>query len=107
METKLITAEDYTVIMCILDRLERKLEKITPLDQMTTDQLERVTYNNQEVGTMLDCSQKTLQNYRDRGLISFSQVGPKIWFTAQDVQMFLTRNKIQAKGLLRNNHPNA
>ncbi len=101
METKLITAEDYKALQCTLTRLESKLDKITP------DQLDTVTYNPEEVCKMLDCSAKTLQNYRDKLLIDFSQVGPKIWFTAQDVQAFLTRNKIQAKGLLRNNQPNA
>ena len=101
METKLITAEDYKALQCQLTRLESKLDKMAP------DQLDTVTYSIAEVCTMLDCSPKTLQNYRDKYLIDFSQVGPKIWFTAQDVQTFLTRNRIQAKGLLRKNEPNA
>ena len=99
METKLITAEDYKALQCTLTRLESKLDKITP------DQLDTVTYSIEEVCRMLNCSAKTLQNYRDRLLIDFSQVGPKIWFTAQDVQTFLTRNRVQAKGLLRKNEP--
>jgi hypothetical protein len=101
METKLITAEDYKALQCTLTRLEGKLDKITP------DQLETVTYRPEEVCRMLDISPKTLQNYRDQKRIGFSQVGPKIWFTAQDVQTFLTRNRIQAKGLSLQNEPNA
>lgn len=101
METKLITAEDYKALQCSLTRLESKLDKLTP------DQLDTVTYRPEEVCKMLDISPKTLQNYRDKSLIDFSQVGPKIWFTAQDVQTFLTQNRIQAKGLLRKNQPNA
>jgi len=101
METKLITVEDYKALQCALVRLESKLDKISPV------QLDTVTYSPEEVCTMLDCSPKTLQNYRDKGLICFSQVGAKIWFTAHDVQEFLTRNRIQAKGLLRKNEPNA
>jgi hypothetical protein len=97
METKLITAEDYQALQCTLTRLESKLDKITP------DQLDTVTYTPEEVCKMLDVSPKTLQNYRDKKLIDFSQVGPKIWFTTQDVQTFLTRNRIQAKALLRTN----
>ena len=99
METKLITAEDYKALQCTLTRLESKLDKITP------DQLDTVTYTPVEVCKMLDISPKTLQNYRDKNHIGFSQVGPKIWFTAEDVQTFLTRNRIQAKGLLRKNEP--
>ena len=95
METKLITVEEYKALQCTLTRLESKLDKITP------EQLDRVTYRPEEVCQMLDISPKTLQNYRDKKQIGFSQVGPKIWFTAQDVETFLTRNRIQAKELLR------
>ncbi|WP_019988813.1 helix-turn-helix domain-containing protein [Rudanella lutea] len=101
MEAKLITVEDYKALQCALTRLESKLDKLIP------EQLDTVTYTPEEVCKMLDCSPKTLQNYRDKQLIDFSQVGPKIWFTAQDVQAFLNRNRIQAKGLLRKNQPNA
>lgn len=101
METKLITVEDYKALQCVLVRLESKLDKITP------EQLDNVTYRPEEVCKMLAISPKTLQNYWDKDLIGFSQVGAKIWFTANDVQEFLTRNRIQAKGLLRKIEPNA
>lgn len=101
METRLITVEDYKALQCTLTRLEGKLDKIIP------QLLDEVTYRPEEVCKMLDVSPKTLQNYRDKKQISFSQVGPKIWFTAQDVQTFLTHNKIQAKGLILQNEPNA
>ena len=99
METKLITVDDYQALRCILGEIQTKLDKMTP------DQLDTVTYTPAEVCKMLDVSPKTLQNYRDKNHIDFSQVGPKIWFTAEDVQTFLTRNRIQAKGLLRKNEP--
>jgi len=90
MNVKLITAEEFQAQQNQLKRIEEKLDKITP------EKLESVTYSPEEVCKILDVSPKTLQNYRDTKKISFSQVGPKIWFTAKDVEDFLSRYRITA-----------
>lgn len=93
MNTKLITVEDYQGLMGQLATIEQKLDRITP------EKLDEVTYTSEQVCTMLGIATKTLQNYRDRKRISFSRVGTKIWYTAKDVQEFLSRNRLKSREL--------
>jgi hypothetical protein len=44
---------------------------------------------------MLKLSPKTLQNYRDRRLIPFSQVGNKIYYPLKGIEEFLNENLIR------------
>jgi hypothetical protein len=48
--------------------------------------------DNQDVLLLLKISKRTLQNYRDTGLISFSQVGNKIYYKLSDVEDLLSRH---------------
>lgn len=79
-------------------RIENKLEAVVfKLNKMMPEHLECVTYNNDELQKILDCSSRTLQIYRDKGLISFSQIGSKIWYTAKDVADFLERHRVKSR----------
>ena len=49
-------------------------------------------YNNQEACKYLNVCNKTLQNYRDGGLIAFRQIGRKICYTQEDLNNFLQKN---------------
>ena len=45
--------------------------------------------DNQEFMQLLKISKRTAQHYRDSGLISFSQVGNKIYYKLSDVEELL------------------
>ena len=45
--------------------------------------------DNQELMLLLKISKRTAQHYRDSGLISFSQVGNKIYYKLSDVEELL------------------
>lgn len=40
----------------------------------------------------LKVSPRTLQNYRDKGMLPYSQIGAKIYFRLDDLQKFLLKN---------------
>ena len=48
--------------------------------------------DNQELMQMLKISKRTAQHYRDSGLISFSQVGAKIYYRESDVNELLQKH---------------
>ncbi len=50
----------------------------------------------EEVCKLLAISSRLLQNYRDEGLIAFSQYGHKIYFKAADIESFLLQNYREA-----------
>lgn len=45
--------------------------------------------DNQELMQLMKISKRTAQHYRDSGLISFSQVGNKIYYKLSDVEDLL------------------
>jgi 3-methyladenine DNA glycosylase Tag len=45
--------------------------------------------DNQEFMQLMKISKRTSQSYRDNGIISFSQVGAKIYFKLSDVEELL------------------
>ncbi len=48
--------------------------------------------DNNDVCKLLKVSKRTLQNYRDNGELSFSQIGAKLLYRASDIDDFLKRN---------------
>ena len=48
--------------------------------------------DNQELMQLLKISKRTAQHYRDSGLISFSQVGNKIYYRLSDVETLLNKH---------------
>jgi len=52
-------------------------------------------YSNKEMMALLDVDAKTLKKYRDDGLIGFSRVNDKIYYTSNDLVTFLNRTHIK------------
>ncbi len=48
--------------------------------------------DNQELMLLLKISKRTAQHYRDNGIISFSQVGAKIYYKLSDVEILLNKH---------------
>lgn len=72
-----------------------KVESIqTALNNMQQQEKVEGLFNNKEACQKLKISPRTLQNYRDRGLIEFSQVGRKIFYMQKAVNNFIHLNKI-------------
>ena len=55
-----------------------------------------ICYDNESLSKLLKISTRTLQNYRDDGRISFTQVKDVIIYTQDDVDEFLENNKVRA-----------
>ena len=50
--------------------------------------------DNQDVCRLLGISLRTLQTYRDKGLIPYSQVGHKCYYKVEDIERFMEENRI-------------
>lgn len=51
--------------------------------------------DNQAVCRILSISKRSLQTFRDKGLIPYSQIGHKCFYKQEDVREFLERNRIE------------
>jgi excisionase family DNA binding protein len=84
METITIPAADFTRLLDKIETIGRKLDKPTPTNPLT-----ELWLDIQETCTLLKISKRTLQSYRDNGILPFSQIGGKIYFRAQDIEEHL------------------
>lgn len=82
MEVVTLQSQAYQEIVSKLDTINQRLtaKEKEPKEKWL---------DNQELMQLLKLSKRTLQHYRDSGLISFSQVGSKIYYKLADVEDLL------------------
>jgi len=51
--------------------------------------------DNQAVCRRLNISKRSLQTFRDKGLIPYSQIGHKCFYKQEDVAEFLEKNRVE------------
>lgn len=52
--------------------------------------------SSEDVCHLLLISKRTLQTYRDRGILPFAQIGRKIYYKASDIDEYLNQHYIKA-----------
>ena len=75
------------IVVDKLDNLNKKIDaknSPNPLNQTWLD--------IQDTCLLLKISKRTLQSYRDNGILPFSQIGGKIYFRANDIEEHLNRH---------------
>jgi len=87
MEVITIESATFQEIKNLFAEISKKLEvkgKQQPLSDIWLD--------ISEVCILLKISKRTLQNYRDNKLLSYSQICGKIYFKASDIEALLKEN---------------
>ena len=85
MEAVILTSEQYKELVVRLDKLNSTLESNQKPPQETF-------LDNQEFIQLMNISKRTAQTWRDEGIVSFSQIGSKIYYKMSDVQKLLNKN---------------
>lgn len=86
MSVVIIDTDAFNQIMKKLDAIEGKINQ-------SSQDIEELWWDNEQLCTYLNISTRTLQSYRDNGAIQFSQYGSKIWCRYHDVQDFLVKHR--------------
>lgn len=88
MEIRMIEGRTFEKLkMSITDLLAQVNTLYTEQDNEWLD--------NQAVCQILSISKRTLQTFRDKGLIPYSQIGHKCFYKPEDVKGFLERNRVE------------
>ena len=74
MEAKIILNKDFNKLLEKIDKLEKKIDNLA-----THNSFEDSWLDIPKVCAILKISKRTLQTYRDNGILSFSQHGTKIY----------------------------
>jgi len=82
-----MTLDKFRELSNKVEKLSEQIESnpnVYPLPERWLD--------NDAARKVLNVSSRTLQNYRDQGIISFSQFGSKIYYRAIDIQKHLEKH---------------
>jgi len=89
MEVITIQSEAFNQIVEKIEAVNKRLD--------AKDKEPKETWlDNVEVMALLKISKRTAQTYRDSGLISFSQVGNKIYYRLSDIETLLNKHYFKA-----------
>ena len=75
-------------------QLQELRGKITDIQSQTREKSLKKWLNSKEAAQTLNVSVATLQNYREKGLISYSQIGSKIFYRYKDVHSLIIPSKL-------------
>ena len=92
MELKFISEDAYIQLINKLNDIKEDLQT-----KDVKSPLKDIWLDIQEVCAILKVSKRTLQNYRDNKVLSYSQISGKIYFKAADIQNHLEKNYIKSK----------
>ena len=81
-EKVLIDKNVYDEICEIIDKLIKKC-------------VEKKIYSNEDVRELLSVNDKLIRKYRDDGLLSYSRVGNKYFYSSNDIRDFLDKTHLR------------
>lgn len=85
MNAVIISQENFDEVIKRLDKIQSEVsnKQKSPVDTFI---------DNQEFIQIMNVSKRTAQSWRDDGIISFSQIGSKIYYRMSDVQSLLDKH---------------
>ena len=85
MEAIILSKQQYVELLNKMDAIKSSVEE----NQKTPQE---IFLDNQEFIQLMNISKRTAQTWRDEGVISFSQIGSKIYYQMKDVSILLDKN---------------
>lgn len=80
-----------------INKIYKKLDEISQSVNVNIKRnpLKEVWLDVSETCQLLKISKRTLQSYRDNGILSFSQIAGKIYFKASDIEEHLQKHYVK------------
>jgi hypothetical protein len=85
MEAIILSKEQY-------DDMVMRIEEIKKTIIQNSKEPKEIFVDNQEFLKLMNISKRTGQTWRDEGIISFSQIGSKIYYKMDDITKMLNKN---------------
>lgn len=79
----------YEIVEEKISQLKKRVEELYPTDK---SELKEGWIENAELSRRLNISLRTLQTYRERGVIGFSTIGRKIYYKTDDIEKLIARS---------------
>ena len=74
-------------------RLNKGINECIGIVRTLREGINLKVYTSQQVCEMLGINAKLLRQYRYNGMLAYSRVGDKYWYTQKDIDEFMENNK--------------
>lgn len=88
-----ITSIETRTFEAMMARFEALADRVEYLCRTNGDKSMQKWLDNQEVCEILGISKRTLQTYRDKGMLSYTQINHKIFYRPEDVDKLINKLK--------------
>ncbi len=85
MELKMIEGKAFEMMKERFEDFSKRIKKLCGGEKEKANWLD-----NEDVCRLLGISKRTLQSYRDRGTLAFSQIGHKCYYRPEDIEKLLS-----------------
>ena len=93
--------ESFKVINKNYEKIQKQLIELANAMNFSSKIETLQIIDNAQFIKLMGISQKTAQTWRDTGVVSFSQIGNKIYYRISDIQQLLNDNYIKARRELK------
>lgn len=87
MTAVILSQDQFTDLINRIEDIKTKITVKTPQD---------IILDNNEFQKLMKISKRTAQAWRDEGIITFTQVGSKIYYRMSDIERLMEKNKSQS-----------
>lgn len=79
-----------------ISELSRKIDQLLPVIDQLVRPPDQIILDDVQLREMLKMSKRSTAYLREKGLITYSKIGSKIYYLLSDVLFFLKQNEIQS-----------
>jgi uncharacterized protein with HEPN domain len=91
--TSLIVMELKIIGECTLNKISDEIKQLLEKSRkLRSSQKENKYLDNQDVCLLLNISPRTLQTYRDKRILPYTQIDRKCYYKLEDVNLFIEKN---------------
>ena len=88
--------KDYENInLQLVKSIEQLILELQKINTNETAKESQILYTNKSLLALLQINTSTLRKYRDDGLLGYSKVGDKYYYSSDDVNKFLKNNHFE------------
>ena len=95
---KIINIEE-SVFEKMMDRFGAFTRKVEAICNRNSDKSMAKWLDNQDVCVILNISKRSLQNYRDSGMLPYTQIGHKMYYKDDDIERITPFMHTERKGI--------
>lgn len=87
--------DNKSINLQLIKCFEQLTVELQKMNASVGDKPSQILYTNKSILALLQINTTTLRKYRDEGLLGYSKIGGKYYYSTDDVNKFLKKNHFE------------